>query len=73
MSRFVRLIPFVAVLLLAGQIQAGMITGYVYTRAPVLSDAGHFIWAEYDPDSGEFIRELAEATGDWAPEQWRVM
>ncbi|MCF6209891.1 MAG: hypothetical protein L3J88_01060 [Gammaproteobacteria bacterium] len=73
LPRLSRLIPLIAVLLLSGVSQAGMITGYVYTRAPVLSEAGHFIWAEYAPDSGEFISELAEAAGDWAPEQWRVL
>ncbi len=60
-------------LLCVGLIQAGQISGYVYTRAPVLKE-GNRIWAEYAPTSGKFVKEIAVATGDaWSADKWRVM
>jgi len=68
-----RLLAALICLLCAGLIQAGQISGYVYTRAPVLKD-GNPIWAEYNPDSGAFVKEIATATGDaWGADRWRVM
>ena len=52
---------------------AGSMFGYVYTRSLVTNDNGDFIWGEYDPQDGKYLKDLADATGDWDPQLWRVM
>ena len=52
---------------------AGSVRGYVYTRNVVTNEAGDRIWAHYDPQTGAFINNLGEATGERDPAQWRVM
>jgi len=52
--------------------QAAQITGYVYTRAPILSENSKPIWCEY-ADDGSFVFDIAEATGQFDPNSCRVI
>lgn len=53
---------------------AGFLHGYVYTRNVVTNEAGNYTWGEYNPATGAYVRDIAEASGpDFSPSYWRVM
>src|SRR5690554_174975 len=69
-----RIQGLLVLLLLSWSVQGGVQSGYVYTRAPVLNpNTGAEIWGEYDPQTGAYVRDIADATGQYDPQLVMVL
>src|SRR5690554_1183265 len=69
-----RIQGLLVLLLLSWSVQGGVQSGYVYTRAPVLNpNTGAEIWGEYDPQTGAYIRDIADAAGQYDPQQVMIL